>query len=62
MLVIFHQKKLKKIIKFICITFLLAIILFYVLPKLISQLLFINPYENKIHFDNYQEPLRVERL
>lgn len=49
-------------IKFICVTFLLAIILFYVLPKLISQLLFINPYENKIHFDNYQEPLRVERL
>lgn len=62
MLVIFGQEKIAKFVKIICVIIILAIMLFYILPKLISQLLFINPHDNNIHFNNYQAPLRVENI
>jgi hypothetical protein len=60
MLIIFGQEKIVKFVKIICVIIILAVMLFYILPKLISQLLFIDPHDNNIHFNNYQEPLRVE--
>lgn len=39
---------------------LLSVIIFYILPKLISEIWLIAPYENNIYDKNYREPLRVE--
>jgi hypothetical protein len=62
MLIIFGQERFMKFAKIICVVIMLAVILFYVLPKLISHLLWIDPHDNNIHFNNYQAPLRVENI
>ncbi|MBP2631832.1 MAG: hypothetical protein H6Q70_2460 [Firmicutes bacterium] len=62
MLIIFGQERFMKVAKIICVVIMLAVILFYVLPKLISHLLWIDPHDNNIHFNNYQAPLRVENI
>lgn len=49
-----------KFMKIIGIVILLSVIIFYILPKLISEIWLIEPYENNIYDKNYQEPLRVE--
>lgn len=62
MLIIFGQERFMKFVKIICVLIILAVMLFYVLPKLISHLLWIDPRDNNIHFNNYQAPLRVENI
>jgi len=51
------MKKAKLCIKII----VLAIILFYILPKLLSQIWFFN-HDPKIHYENFDKPLRVTNI
>lgn len=46
--------------KLIGVVSALAVLLFYVLPKLISQLWLIAPDEDRIQKPKYHEPMRVE--
>ena len=59
MVVLFPFNHLLKKIKIGVQIAILAVILFYILPKLLSQFWFMNPVEEKVHPDYLEKPLRV---
>lgn len=57
-----RRKYAFKLAKVIGMALLLAVIGFYLLPKLLSQFWFLEPYEYQMKEKKYQEPLRVEKI
>lgn len=59
MVVVFPINNWKKKIKLGVKIMILAVIIFYILPKLLSQLWFLNHLEEKVKPDYLEKPLRV---
>lgn len=62
MFVWMERKYMLKLARIIGMALILAVIGFYLLPKLLSQFWFLEPYEYQMKERQYQEPLRVEKI